>query len=231
MSRPASARYTGAPAEGSSAIVDKTAKHQNLAPRNAPVQGRSRERSRQILDATSELLERVGFDDLNTILIAKEVGISVGSLYHYFPNKHAILFAMGSLWLEEVEEVLNNIGLWPIEDMALEDLVDKMLAANLKVYKQQKAILTLVQAMFAVPELRELDERHDEMYISRMAEVFKRMGCKAHIRERERMGRMYLEITHAACLVIVHQNGQRAQKTLEDLRLMVLTFLRSRLTK
>ena len=190
-----------------------------------PVQGRSRERSRQILDATSELLEKVGFDDLNTILIAREVGISVGSLYHYYPNKHAILFAMGSRWLEEVEAALDSIALWPIEEMDREELVDKMLAANLKAYKQQKAILTLVQAMFAVPELRELDERHDEMYISRMAEVFRRMGSKAHIRERERMGRMYLEITHAACLVIVHQKGQRAQRTLDDLKLMVITFL------
>ncbi len=209
--------------------VDKKQKKQNLAPRNAPVQGRSRERSRQILDATSELLEEVGFDDLNTILIAKAVGISVGSLYHYFPNKHAILFAMGSRWLEEVEDVLNSMALWPIEEMPLDELVDRMLAANLKVYKQQKAILTLVQAMFAVPGLRELDERHDEMYIARMAEIFKRMGSKAHIRERERMGRMYLEITHAASLVIVHQKGQRAQRTLEDLKLMVLTFLRSHL--
>ena len=209
--------------------MDKPQKKQNLAPRNAPVQGRSRERSRQILDATSELLEKVGFDDLNTILIAREVGISVGSLYHYYPNKHAILFAMGSRWLEEVEAALDSIALWPIEEMDREELVDKMLAANLKAYKQQKAILTLVQAMFAVPELRELDERHDEMYISRMAEVFKRMGSKAHIRERERMGRMYLEITHAACLVIVHQKGQRAQRTLEDLKLMVMTFLRSHL--
>ena len=120
--------------------VDKKQKKQNLAPRNAPVQGRSRERSRQILDATSELLEKVGFDDLNTILIAKAVGISVGSLYHYFPNKHAILFAMGSRWLEEVEDVLNSMALWPIEEMPLDELVDRMLAANLKVYKQQKAI-------------------------------------------------------------------------------------------
>ena len=39
--------------------MDKPQKKQNLAPRNAPVQGRSRERSRQILDATSELLEKV----------------------------------------------------------------------------------------------------------------------------------------------------------------------------
>ena len=53
----------------------------DIEPRNAPVQGRSKQRSKQIIDATSELLERVGIDDLNTILIAKEVGISIAVSY------------------------------------------------------------------------------------------------------------------------------------------------------
>ena len=72
----------------------RSRKRDNLKPRSAPVQGRSIKRSKEILDATGELLERVGMHDLTTNVIAREVGISVGSLYHYFPNKHAILYAM-----------------------------------------------------------------------------------------------------------------------------------------
>ncbi len=200
-------------------------KKQDLAPRNAPVQGRSRERSRQILDATSELLERVGFDDLNTILIAEAVGISVGSLYHYFPNKHAILHAMAMRWLEGIAQALDNIRSWPVEDMPLDDLLKRMLAEMLAVYKKQKAVLTLVQAMFSVPELRELDTQHDEMVIACMADVFRRAGINRHLRERERLGRLYLEMTHAAFLVIVNQKGERSRKTLADLKLMLSTLL------
>ncbi|MDO6563389.1 TetR/AcrR family transcriptional regulator [Amphritea sp. 1_MG-2023] len=197
----------------------------DLAPRNAPVQGRSKIRSKQIIDVTGELLERVGLDDLNTILIAKEVGISVGSLYHYFPNKHAILYAMGSRWLETVAAALDEIDRWPVENLSVATLVEQVLALKLKTYQQQKAILTLVQAMFSVPELRELDEQHDELEISRMAAVFKRMGINKHLKERQRLGRLYLEVTHSVMLVVVNQKGQRAKRTLADLNMIICNLL------
>ncbi len=197
----------------------------DVEPRNAPVQGRSKKRSKQIIDATSELLERVGFDDLNTILIAKEVGISIGSLYHYFPNKHAILYAMGMRWLDEIEGVLNEFDSWDIENIPLDQLVDDMLTTNFKVYKKQKAILTLVQAMFSVPELRELDEKHDEMMISTFARLFKRMGINKQLKERERLGRVYLESTHAVFVTMATQQGERAKRTQADLKVMVMALL------
>ena len=197
----------------------------DIEPRNAPVQGRSKQRSKQIIDATSELLERVGIDDLNTILIAKEVGISIGSLYHYFPNKHAILYAMGMRWLDEIEGVLNEFDSWDIENIPLDQLVDDMLTTNFKVYKKQKAILTLVQAMFSVPELRELDEKHDEMMISTFARLFKRMGINKQLKERERLGRVYLESTHAVFVTMATQQGERAKRTQADLKVMVMALL------
>jgi len=205
--------------------VRKRKQAPGLEPRNAPVQDRSKQRSRQIIDATGELLEQVGLDDLNTILIAKAVGISVGSLYHYFPNKHAIMHAMGTRWLEQVEVALDEIASWPIESMGLNELMSKMLRLKLGVYRRQKAILALVQAMFSVPELRELDEQHDELEISRMAEVFQRMGIKRHIRERERLGRLYLETTHSVFLVVVNQKGDRAKRTFDDLEFMLTTLI------
>ena len=189
------------------------------------MQGRSKKRSKQIIDATSELLERVGIDDLNTILIAKEVGISIGSLYHYFPNKHAILYAMGMRWLDEIEGVLNEFDSWDIEHIPLDQLVDDMLSTNFKVYKKQKAILTLVQAMFSVPELRELDEKHDEMMITTFARLFKRMGINKQLKERERLGRVYLESTHAVFVTMATQQGERAKRTQADLKIMVMALL------
>ncbi|WP_221796382.1 TetR/AcrR family transcriptional regulator [Oceanobacter mangrovi] len=202
---------------------------QDLQPRNEPVQGRSIKRSQQILDVTGELLERLGMDDLTTNIIAREVGISVGSLYHYFPNKHAILYAMGQRWLEEISAMLAEVEALPVESYSIEELVEQLTAANLRAYKRQKAVLTLVQAMFAVPELRELDEQHDEIVIRFMAKLFKRIGINRHIKERERIGRFVLEVSHAVYLVIVNQNPNRASRTLEDLRFMLVNVLQRHL--
>jgi AcrR family transcriptional regulator len=198
---------------------------QSVSPRSEPVQSRSIKRAQQILDVTSELLETVGLNDLNTAIIAKEVGISVGSLYHYFPNKHAILYAMGKSWLDSIEEVLKEIQEWALEDMTLAHFIDQVVDINLRTYRQQRAVLRLVQAMFSVQELRELDERHDDMVISQMAKVFKRIGFKKHIRERERIARLYLEVTHSTYLVVVNQNERRAARTLADLKLMLTCVL------
>ena len=69
-----------------------------LKPRTEPVQKRALERREAILRVTALLLEEVGQDDLTTILVAKRANISVGTLYHYFPNKYAILNALGEQW-------------------------------------------------------------------------------------------------------------------------------------
>lgn len=206
-------------------------KKQSLSPRSAPVQSRSILRSKQIIDVTAELLEKEGLDDLNTIVIAKEVGISIGSLYHYFPNKYAILYAMGLSWLESIEGVFNEVQEWPLESLELTSLIDQLISINLKTYKKQKAVLTLVQAMFSVKELRELDQKHDDLVISKMSTVFKRIGINDHIRERERLARLYLEVTHSTFLVVVNQNEKRAKRTLSDLKLMIESLLRQHINQ
>ena len=81
-----------------------------LTPRSEPIQKRALERRASILQVTALLLEEVGQDDLTTILVAKRAEVSVGTLYHYFPNKYAILHALGEQWLEEIESCAARAG-------------------------------------------------------------------------------------------------------------------------
>ncbi|UTA49609.1 TetR/AcrR family transcriptional regulator [Simiduia sp. 21SJ11W-1] len=207
-------------------MTSRTDKRTNsVVPRRQPVQERAKVRTRQILDVTARLLGEVGFDELTTILIAKELSISVGSLYHYFPNKQAILYALGDRWLETMSQALTSIEQMPIESLSLEDVVDKAVDRMLEVYRDERAILPLAQAMWAVPELRDLDERHDCMIIERMMMIFKRMGFVSSDNELNRLGRAYLEMTHALSLVVVNQVGRRSDRTLADLKRLVFTLL------
>ena len=54
-----------------------------------------------ILQGASQVLVRVGYERANTTLIARAAGVSVGSLYQYYPNKDAVFSA---LLLAELEE-------------------------------------------------------------------------------------------------------------------------------
>ncbi len=182
-------------------------------------------RTRQILDVTARLLGEVGFDELTTILIAKELSISVGSLYHYFPNKQSILYALGDRWLETMSQALTNIEQMPIESLPLANVIDRAIDQMVTVYRDERAILPLAQAMWAVPELRDLDERHDAMIIDRMMAIFRRLGFTSSDNELNRLGRAYLEMTHALSLVVVNQVGRRSDRTLADLKRLVLALL------
>ncbi len=65
-----------------------------VAPRKLPVQARSTQLVADILSAAVRVLEREGAQRFTTIRVAETAGISVGSLYQYFPNKQAILFRL-----------------------------------------------------------------------------------------------------------------------------------------
>jgi AcrR family transcriptional regulator len=196
-----------------------------LSPRREPLQQRSLARAQQILEVTAELLEEVGFDALTTILIARRMGISVGTLYHYFPNKHAIMYAMAERWLQEVERSLDEVATWPLAELSLAQFVARLLERQLAVYRAQHGILHLVQAMFSIPELRELDQRHDALVIERMTRVFVRYGLHGTSTEFGRLARTYLELTHALLLVVVNQAGSRSRRTLADLERVTCALL------
>jgi AcrR family transcriptional regulator len=65
-----------------------------VAPRKQPVQARSAQLVADILKAAIRVLEREGAHRFTTIRVAQAAGVSVGSLYQYFPNKQAILYRL-----------------------------------------------------------------------------------------------------------------------------------------
>jgi AcrR family transcriptional regulator len=65
-----------------------------LSPRKTPKQARSSRLVEAILQAAIRVLERDGAAAFTTIRVAERAGVSVGSLYQYFPNKESILFRL-----------------------------------------------------------------------------------------------------------------------------------------
>src|SRR3954471_19450477 len=65
-----------------------------VAPRKMPSQARSTQLVADILKGAIRVLERDGAQRFTTIRVAEAAGVSVGSLYQYFPNKQSILFQL-----------------------------------------------------------------------------------------------------------------------------------------
>lgn len=193
--------------------------------RRKPLQERALKRHEQILDTTAELLEKVGVDDLTTILIAKSLKISVGSLYHYFPNKIAILYALSQRWLDEITLALDDIDATLVDNEDLHHFTSHCTDRLLEVYRRQRGILHLVQAMFSIPELRQLDEEHDQFMIVRFTNMFIRLGFGLESTELNRIARIFLELIHVMAIEIIEENRAQASRSTDDLKFMAYSLL------
>jgi AcrR family transcriptional regulator len=82
-----------------------------LKARKRPGQARAQETVSVVLEASARILESEGLRGFNTNAIAAKAGVSVGSLYQYFPNKDAIVLAL----IGSYEEGLHNAVLEAVQ--------------------------------------------------------------------------------------------------------------------
>jgi AcrR family transcriptional regulator len=80
-----------------------------LEPRKSPVQARSAASVDAILEATIQVLLQLGKERLTTTKVALRAGVSVGTLYQYFPNKTALLKAVLQRHIDEVAEAVELV--------------------------------------------------------------------------------------------------------------------------
>jgi AcrR family transcriptional regulator len=90
-----------------------------ISSRKQPKQARSEQLVSDILTAAAQVLARDGALRFTTARVAEKAGVSVGSLYQYFPNKEAILFRLQfDEWQQTtglIERILTDTTLQPFE--------------------------------------------------------------------------------------------------------------------
>ncbi|WP_263263153.1 TetR family transcriptional regulator [Pseudomonas sp. RIT-PI-S] len=90
-----------------------------ISPRKQPQQARSAELVAAILQAAAQVLAQEGAHRFTTARVAEKAGVSIGSLYQYFPNKAAILFRLQTDEWQQTGEllvgILQNESLPPLE--------------------------------------------------------------------------------------------------------------------
>lgn len=102
-------------------------------PRKSASQERSRLTVEALLEATARVLMKDGYDGASTNKIAAVAGVSIGSLYQYFPSKEALVAAVIDRHMHEmmqaVRDALAKVATRPIE-VAARELVSVMLDAH-----------------------------------------------------------------------------------------------------
>ena len=74
--------------------------------RKRPVQQRSNHTVETILATVERILEREGIERLTTGHVAERAGFSVGTVYQYFPNKHAMISALADQGQQRAQDAM-----------------------------------------------------------------------------------------------------------------------------
>ena len=131
-------------------------------PRKRPLQTRSRETVAVILEATARILEAEGLEVANTNAIAARAGVSIGSVYQYFPDKSAIFAELIHKAEADLGDNLEML-LARTAGLALEERIGILVKAGVgqQMQRPQLArILDYLEASFRTdPILKAADER------------------------------------------------------------------------
>jgi AcrR family transcriptional regulator len=104
-----------------------------LSHRRKPVQQRAQATVDATLDAAVRILQRGGIAAITTNRIAETAGVSIGSVYQYFPNKHAVFLALHQRHIAQVDHImrqhLSRPDLETLDDL-IGSMIDGMIAAH-----------------------------------------------------------------------------------------------------
>jgi AcrR family transcriptional regulator len=103
-------------------------------PRKQPAQERSRATVAALVEATARILVRESFDKASTNRIAEEAGVSVGSLYQYFPSKEALVAAVIDRHKQELLQVARE-ALARVAKLPMREAVRALVALAIETHR------------------------------------------------------------------------------------------------
>lgn len=170
-----------------------------LKPRIQPQQKRSRDRVRRILDATEALVMEVGYDGINTNLIAAKAGMPVATLYRYFSNKYGVYTAVAQRAFVDLESEWQRLGQPDPNEILLGDYFDQVVDMMVSFWMGRKSAMLLWAVLRRTPEMRSVSDDFDRIVSARNAETLSLYHPELDQTMRETIG-LVIEETGTAVL-------------------------------
>jgi AcrR family transcriptional regulator len=135
-------------------------------PRKLPKQERSRITVEAILEATTHILVEEGYEKANTNRVAERAGISIGSLYQYFPNKESLMTALMEQHALEMAELieakLDRLFDSPLE-IVIPEIITAVVAAHAINPRLHQVLSDEIPSSERSPQMHTADERITEL--------------------------------------------------------------------
>jgi len=198
-----------------------------LRPRKQPRQARSRDTVAAILRAAAQVFAARGYAAATTNHIAARAGVSIGSLYEYFPSKDALLVALTEAHLAEGEAVLQAVWdeVHTCRDVA--EVVRRFAAAMLALHAHDRALHRLLFEEAPLPRRTRQRVAAIEAEISARLAAYLRAHPEITRRDPALAAAVIVQCIEALThKLVVHGDGSRAAESLvEEMVALVTAYL------
>jgi len=143
--------------------------------RKSPKQKRSKLTVNALLEATTRILIQEGIEGLTTNRVAEIAGVSIGSLYQYFPNKMTLIAALIEQHVAYELKTLTNLYIFwnkPIGEPLVRALIEKFIQIHLKDLKLTKLLHEQVSFLECRSALRKATKQFEKIIVKMLDSHF-----------------------------------------------------------
>lgn len=191
-----------------------------------PKQGRSRATVAAIVEAAARILAERGWAGFNTNVVAEQAGVSIGSLYEYFPNKQALVDEIALNHLARGEAVLRSAAAEVAESAGPPLLVDVLVRGLVDLHRDDPRLHRVLSS--EVPQSPAIVARVGSLRQEAIA--FVRQALALHLDEAGVAAQLLVDTADAVIhRWFVEDDGKEAppERMTEELRRMLGSYLSS----
>ncbi|WP_299771990.1 TetR/AcrR family transcriptional regulator [uncultured Pseudoteredinibacter sp.] len=188
--------------------------------RRSPSTPRGEESVAKILDACRELLASDGFAKLTTNHVAQQAGLSIGTLYQYFPNKESMLYALVERWYQALnKEFESAVASTEENGKESDDIYELMRRIYIQIlerqYQHYRAYADIDKIAASIPELADLQRSHNQQFAERLLALFERFGYSSNKQNLKQLSVFFHQLAVTMLNQTALQKGKAREINLE----------------
>ncbi|NUS13055.1 MAG: TetR family transcriptional regulator [Streptomyces sp.] len=188
-------------------------------------QARGERRVTQLLKAAASVFCTVGYTTASTNAIAREAGVSPGTLYQFFPNKEAIAVELGSRLIREMEETHGRVFTVDNARLPLDQLVDAVVDPFIEFNCANPAFFSLIKGPDTPGRITEDHDQLHAMLLERVAWVLALRRPSLSPVERTLVAEMSFAMFKAALDLILQTEEASRPAYAREVKAMLYRYL------
>lgn len=191
--------------------------------RRQPQQARSRARVEAVLAAADRILARDGFEALTMRRIAEEAAVPVGSIYQFYPDKGAVVDALGRQYLANFKSAIDDLVARATAG-ELDEPVDTIVDVYADLFRRQPGGVALWSGRRLSPELASADDASNAVVADGVRRIVEHLTGAADDERVARASRMVVWVADAVLHQVSRPGIPAGPDTLDELKRMLRLY-------